>query len=66
MSIHRFNPKAHWLLCKVCGGSERSLPTECPGYRLSYEELQHVLDRQERLQGRAVDRVARPAICFGA
>jgi hypothetical protein len=43
MNGHAFNRKAAWLLCTKCGGSERSLPTDCPGYRLSYEELQHVL-----------------------
>lgn len=29
-------------LCKVCGGAEASLPSECPGRRMSPEEQEGV------------------------
>lgn len=29
-------------LCTVCGGAEASLPTFCPGRRMTAEELDHV------------------------
>lgn len=37
-------------LCTVCGGAEGSLPTHCPGYRMS--ELQHDLVYAGRLDYR--------------
>lgn len=33
-------------LCKVCGGAEASMPTQCPGERMGYDLEQQVM-RQE-------------------
>lgn len=31
-------------LCKICGGAESSMPTECPGFRLSVLQLEDISD----------------------
>ncbi len=31
-------------LCRICGGAESSLPKECPGRKLSGEELDKISD----------------------
>lgn len=33
---------AELLLCEVCGGAEASLPAECPGRRMSVDEMDAV------------------------
>lgn len=41
---HDYDPDAYHGLayCRVCGGGEGSLPTECPGVRMTLEENQRV------------------------
>ena len=30
--------------CTRCGGAEASLPTDCPGYRMSIDDIERVQD----------------------
>jgi hypothetical protein len=32
-------------LCKICGGAEGSLPTECPGVQMSCGQMESVYSR---------------------
>jgi len=33
-------------LCKVCGGAECGLPTNCPGRELTYEEMELICNKE--------------------
>lgn len=45
-------------LCTVCGGAEASLPTECPGRRMTLEE-------QDNVQAGNIDFKGGHFICLG-
>jgi hypothetical protein len=33
-------------LCQICGGGEASLPTDCPGYRMTYDRKDLIVNGQ--------------------
>ncbi len=33
-------------LCEVCGGAEATLPTDCPGTRMTQEQMDAVQNKQ--------------------
>jgi hypothetical protein len=35
-----------WQVCKVCGGGEGALPTDCPGERMTDLQMDSVMDNQ--------------------
>lgn len=41
-SISDRNGQVVLALCKICGGAESSLPTNCPGRKLTYEEQERI------------------------
>lgn len=43
--------------CSICNGAEGSLPTDCPGHRLSNDEADQILDGQlDYIDGRWVEK----------
>ena len=41
-SICDRNGEVVLALCKVCGGAEASLPTNCPGRKLTWNEMEMI------------------------
>jgi len=51
--------------CRVCGGSEGELPTDCPGYTMNYAERQAVFKAGvDYINGTWTDKGKRPAIRY--
>lgn len=45
-SICDSNGEVVLALCKVCGGAEGALPTNCPGRKLTWDELELIGDNK--------------------